>query len=167
VNGFSKAVLLNKKPSCQPTTHRAVGSVFRPPPHQPQECRAEPPLPARVGGGSVPPPPAGDIALECSTAPVVILRCRSFSRRFAGFSVGPPASARRRPQPGERASMGAQVSRAAFAATSELRDALSVRGDKTRAMRCRKKPRDALSVRTISFPESEEEAPCLDRAERA
>src|SRR5512142_422319 len=43
--------------------------------------------------------------------------------------------------------MGAQVSRAAFAATSERRDALSVRGDKTRAMRCRKKPRDALSVR--------------------
>jgi hypothetical protein len=47
--------------------------------------------------------------------------------------------------------MGAQVSRAAFAATSELRDALSVRGDKTRAMRCRKKPRDALSVRSTEM----------------
>src|SRR5512135_3114721 len=130
-----------------PPKSLALARSHPPPPHQPQECRAEPPLPARVGGGSVPPPPAGDIALECSTAPVVILRCRSFSRRFAGCSVGPPASARRRPQPGERASMGAQVPRAAFAATSERRDALSVRGDKTRAMRCRKKPRDALSVR--------------------
>jgi len=38
--------------------------------------------------------------------------------------------------------------RAAFASTSELRDALSVRGDKNYAMRCRKKQRDALSVRT-------------------
>src|SRR5512135_2228089 len=72
---------------CQPTTHRAVGSVFCPPPHQPQECRAEPPFPARVGGGSVPPPPAGGIALECSTAPVVLPRSRRFSRRFAGCSL--------------------------------------------------------------------------------
>src|SRR5512135_3018021 len=28
---------------CQPTTHRAVRSVFCPPPHHPQEWRAEPP----------------------------------------------------------------------------------------------------------------------------
>ena len=44
--------------------------------------------------------------------------------------------------------MGAQVPRAAFACISKLSDALSVRGDKRYAMRCRKKPRDALSVRT-------------------
>ena len=143
------AISTTAYPSCQPTTHRAVGSVFCPPPHQPQECRAEPPFPARVGGGSVPPPPAGGIALQCSTAPVVLPRSRRFSRRFAGCSVGPPASARRRPQLGERESMGAQVPRAAFASTSERRDALSVRGDTNCAMRCRKKPRDALSVRTL------------------
>jgi hypothetical protein len=44
--------------------------------------------------------------------------------------------------------MGTQVPRAAFASASELSDALSVRGDKNYAMRCRKKQRDALSVRT-------------------
>ena len=44
--------------------------------------------------------------------------------------------------------MGAQVPRAAFACISKLSDALSVRGDKRYAMHCRKKPRDALSVRT-------------------
>ena len=43
--------------------------------------------------------------------------------------------------------MGAQVPGAAFACISKLSDALSVRGDKKYAMRCRKKPRDALSVR--------------------
>ena len=45
--------------------------------------------------------------------------------------------------------MGAQVPGAAFASISKLSDALSVRGDKKYAMRCRKKPRDALSVRTL------------------
>ena len=44
--------------------------------------------------------------------------------------------------------MGAQVPGAAFACISKLSDALSVRGDKKYAMRCRKKPRDAPSVRT-------------------
>src|SRR5271165_7335531 len=97
---------------------------------------------------SSPPPPSGGIALECSTAPVVVPRNTRFSRRFAGFSVEPPASARRRHQPGECESMGAQVPGAAFACISKLSDALSVRGDKKYAMRCRKKPRDALSVRT-------------------
>src|SRR5271157_2575500 len=97
---------------------------------------------------SSPPPPSGGIALECSTAPVVVPRNTRFSRRFAGFSVEPPASARRRHQPGECESMGAQVPGAAFASISKLSDALSVRGDKKYAMRCRKKPRDALSVRT-------------------
>ena len=95
-----------------------------------------------------PPPPSGGIALECSTAPVVVPRNTRFSRRFAGFSVEPPASARRRHQPGECESMGAQVPGAAFACISKLSDALSVRGDKKYAMRCRIKPRDALSVRT-------------------
>jgi hypothetical protein len=47
--------------------------------------------------------------------------------------------------------MGAQVPGAAFACISKLSDALSVRGDKKYAMRCRKKPRDALSVRTIPY----------------
>jgi hypothetical protein len=47
--------------------------------------------------------------------------------------------------------MGAQVPRAAFASASELSDALSVRGDKSNAMRCRKKQRDALSVRTLGY----------------
>jgi hypothetical protein len=45
--------------------------------------------------------------------------------------------------------MGAQVPGAAFACISKLSDALSVRGDKKYAMRCRKKPRDALSVRSL------------------
>ena len=140
-------VAFRKTGMCQPTTHRVVRSVFCPPPHHPPECRAEPPLSARIGGGSSPPPPSGGIALECSTAPVVVPRSTRFSRRFAGFSVEPPASARRRHQPGECESMGAQVPGAAFVCISKLSDALSVRGDKKYAMRCRKKPRDALSVR--------------------
>ena len=45
--------------------------------------------------------------------------------------------------------MGAQVPGAAFAGISKLSDALSVRGNKKYAMRCRKKPRDALSVRRL------------------
>ena len=44
--------------------------------------------------------------------------------------------------------MRAQMPRAAFVSASELSDALSVRGDKNQAMRCRKKISDALSVRT-------------------
>ena len=80
-------------------------------------------------------------------------RTTRFSRRFARFPVEPPASARRRHQPGECESRGAQVPRGAFAFASELSNELSVRGDQNIAMHCRKKPRDALSVRT---------SPCSD-----
>ena len=100
-----------------------------------------------------PPPPSGDTAQECSKAAVVVPRTTRFSRRFARPPVEPPASARRRHQPGECESKGAQVPRGAFAFASELSNELSVRGDQNIAMHCRKKPRDALSVRT---------SPCSD-----
>ena len=51
--------------------------------------------------------------------------------------------------------MGAQVPRAELASASELSDALSVRGDKNYAMRCRRKQRDALSVRNLGISERE------------
>ena len=51
--------------------------------------------------------------------------------------------------------MGAQVPRAELASASELSDALSVRGDKNYAMRCRRKRRDALSVRNLGISERE------------
>ena len=101
----------------------------------------------------LPPQPSGDTAQECSKAAVVVPRTTRFSRRFARFPVEPPASARRRHQPGECESRGAQVPRRAFAFASELSNELSVRGDQNNAMHCRKKPRDALSVRT---------SPCSD-----
>ena len=41
-----------------------------------------------------------------------------------------------------------RVSRTAIASATNRSDALSVRGDKNEAMRCRKKRSDALSVRT-------------------
>ena len=148
VSGFQPCGTLQ---SCHPTTHREVRSVSCPPPHHLQECRSEPPLSASVGGGSVPPQPSGGTAQECSNAAVVVPRSTRFSRRFARFPVEPPASARRRHQPGERESRGAQVPRGAFAFASELSNELSVRGDKNNAMHCRKKPRDALSVCTIAY----------------
>ena len=52
VSGFQPCGTLQ---SCHPTTHREVWSVSCPPPHHLQECWPEPPLSARVGGGSVPP----------------------------------------------------------------------------------------------------------------
>ena len=52
---------------------------------------------------------------------------------------------------GESKGRRARLPRVTFVTTSGLRDALSVRGDKTIAMHCRKKPRDALSVRTYSL----------------
>jgi hypothetical protein len=52
VSGFQPCGTLQ---SCHPTTHREVRSVSCPPPHHLQECWPEPPLSARVGGGSVPP----------------------------------------------------------------------------------------------------------------
>ena len=52
---------------------------------------------------------------------------------------------------GESKGRRARLPRVTFVTTSGLRDALSVRGDKTIAMHCRKKPRDALSVRNWSF----------------
>ena len=94
-------------------------------------------FPRSVGGGSAPPQPSGGIAQECSNAAVVVPRTTRFSRRFARFPVEPPASARRRHQPGECESRGAQVPRRAFAFASELSNELSVRGDQ--------KQRDALS----------------------
>ncbi len=45
--------------------------------------------------------------------------------------------------------MGAQVPGAAFACISKLSDALSVRGDKKYAMRCRKRISDALADRSM------------------
>ena len=93
VSGFQPCGTLQ---SCHPTTHREVRSVSCPPPHHLQECWPEPPLSARVGGGSVPPQPCGGTAQECSNAAVVVPRSTRFSRRFARFPVEPPASARRR-----------------------------------------------------------------------
>ena len=73
------------------------------------------------------PQPSGGIAQECSNAAVVVPRSTRFSRRFARFPVEPPASARRRHQPGECESRGAQVPRRAFAFALELSNELSVR----------------------------------------
>ena len=73
------------------------------------------------------PQPCGGTAQECSTAAVVVPRSTRFSRRFARFPVEPPASARRRHQPGECESRGAQVPRGAFAFALELSNELSVR----------------------------------------
>src|SRR5271165_1311550 len=39
--------------TCEPPTHRLVRRVICPPLHHPRECRPEPPLSARVSGGSV------------------------------------------------------------------------------------------------------------------
>ena len=113
-----------------------------------------------------PPQPSGDTAQECSTAAVVVPRSTRFSRRFARFPVEPPASARRRHQPGECESRGAQVPRRAFAFASELSNELSVRGDQNNAMHCRKKPRDALSVRTSSCSDVTTHSPLSRRGDR-
>jgi hypothetical protein len=75
----------------------------------------------------LPPQPSGGIAQECSNSAVVVPRTTRFSRRFARFPVERPASARRRHQPGECESKGAQVPRGAFAFASELSNELSVR----------------------------------------
>ena len=145
VSGFQPCGTLQ---SCHPTTHREVRSVSCPPPHHLQECWPEPPLSARLVAVLSPPQPCGGTAQECSNAAVVVPRSTRFSRRYARFPVEPPASARRRHQPGECESRGAQVPRGAFAFASELSNELSVRGDQNIAMDCRKKPRDALSVRS-------------------
>ena len=113
-----------------------------------------------------PPQPSGDTAQECSKAAVVVPRTTRFSRRFARFPVEPPASARRRQQPGERESRGAQVPRRAFAFAPELSNELSVRGDQNNAMHCRKKPRDALAVHTSSCSDVNTHSPLSRRGDR-
>jgi hypothetical protein len=65
-----------------------------------RECRLEPPLSARVSGGSVSPPLAGGVVLEGSAAIVVVLPGTLFCRDSAGFSVEPPASTQYRHRPG-------------------------------------------------------------------
>ena len=114
----------------------------------------------------LPPQPSGGIAQECSNAAVVVPRSTRFSRRFARFPVEPPASARRRHQPGECESRGAQVPRRAFAFASELSNELSVRGDQNNAMHCRKKPRDALLVRTSPCSDVTTHSPLSRRGDR-
>ena len=78
---------------------------------------------------------------------------RGPERLLSATAPPPGMSARTADQPGECESRGAQVPRRAFAFASELSNELSVRGDQNNAMHCRKKPRDALSVRT---------SPCSD-----
>ena len=103
---------------------------------------------ARVGGGSVPPQPAGDIAQECSTAPVVV----PVARVSPGDLLNFPWSLQHRladaiSRGSAKSTWEPKCREQHYASTSELSDALSVRGDKSNAMRCRKKQRDALSVR--------------------
>src|SRR5512135_546600 len=91
-------------------------------------------------------------ALKCSTASVAVPLAR-VSPAFCWICRGASDIGSLRHQPRERGSIRARVPRAAFASTSELRDALSVRGDKNSTMRCRKKLRDPLSVRTCQIAE--------------
>ena len=67
---------------------------------------------------------------------------------------------------GRRESRGAQPPRGAFAFAPELSNELSVRGDKNNAMHCRKKPRDALAVRTSSCSDVNTHSPLSRRGDR-
>ena len=133
-------------PWCEPTTHRFVRRAFHPTPHHPLECRPEPTpsTPARGGSG-----------LHCRSG---ASRASSTGGRWSGSAacVLPPICEVSRVVTGTDAGNGgtgandARVSRTAIASATNRSDALSVRGDKNEAMRCRKKRSDALSVRTLA-----------------
>jgi hypothetical protein len=132
---------------CEPTTHRLVRRIILPPPHHPHECRPEPTLSAPAGVGS---------SLHCPSGASPGSGDRG---RWWGSTarVSPPihavsrvaTSSASRTQPAEqRERTSAGTSRTAVASATNRSDALSVRGDKSAVMRCRKKVSDALSVRT-------------------
>ena len=97
------------------------------------------------------PRPSGGIAQECSNAAVVVPRSTRFSRRFARFPVEPPASARRRHQPGECESREPKCREEhsprnlAMSCRSEATKTTRCTVGKSPAMRCRSVPRLALT----------------------